>query len=360
MAPTALPTLPDPAGRGHLAGHQARHLLVLPADVHAEEVETLAVSRFTGARWESLPEGVQPVLPVPKAAPGEAGVLRTSRHSTLRGPYAPPPGSGPESAMVFDVVCPRERGSAPITGGGDRDGIARAFPAGVPMREEDRVVTWLIEAARRLGGGLRLDVGNPDADGGRGIPVEPDPEAVVNLCVYSDVWLEPNAALALVLQVHPSTTLATGGTSWAGPPQGIAEMPLYRGERLSTERRREIHAAADEFDIAALSAGSMLDGYGLLVDLGVDGLIAVEIGGEEQLPPLLRGLAWTVDGAVAYRVRWEPPDIEESQREVPSMAHQVARGRVAGVIARIVRALHKAVGGEISDEAEFLVDPDDL
>jgi hypothetical protein len=360
VTPTASIPLPDPTGRGRTAAHEARHLLILPADVDAEEVETLAVSRFASARWELLPEGVQPVLPVRKAAPDAPGVLRISRHSTVTGPYAPLASFGPDAAMVFDVVCPRERGSSPLVGGGDRDGIARAFPAGVPMRAEERTVTWLVAAARRLGGSLRLDVGNPDADGGAGILVQPDPEAAVDLCVYSDVWLEPNAALALVLRVHPKTTLATQGTSWQGPPQGISEMPLYRGEKLSAERRHQLHAAAEEYDIAALSGGSVLDGYGLLVDLGADGLIAVEIGGEEHLPLLLRDLPWTTEGAVAYRVRWEPPDLEDSQQEKPSTVHVMARGRVVGVIAQITRALYKAVGGEVADEAEFLLDPQDL
>lgn len=360
VTPTATTPLPDPSGRGSLAAHQARHLLLLPADVDAEEVETLAVSRFTTARWELAPDGVLPVLPVARAAAGAPGVLRTSRHSTVTGPYAPAPGTSPDVAMVFDVVTPRERGSVPILGGGDRDGLQRAFPAGVPMREEERVVIWLVAVARRLGGSLRLDVGNPAMAGGLGVLVEPDPEAAVDLTVYSDVWLEPNAALGLVHRVHPRTTLATTGTSWQGPPQGIADMPLYRGEDLSAERRRQLHASAEEFDVAALSGAHVLDGYGLLVDLGADGLIAVEVGGEDQLPPLLRGLPWTTDGAVTYRVRWEPPDLEDSQLECSPPAHRAARARAMLVVAQITRALHKAAGGEVADEAEFLLDPQDL
>jgi hypothetical protein len=63
---------------------------------------------------------------------------------------------------------------------------------------------------------------------------------------------------------------------------------------------------------------------------------------------------------VSYRVRWEPRDLVESQQEQPSLDLQVARKRAAEVVTQITRTLHGAVGGEIADESEFLVDTDDL
>lgn len=356
---TTLPPLPHPDGPGPAQAHQARHLVGLPEDVLVDELETLALSRFAGARWDVAPAGSEPLVPPARTAgAGEPGVLRTSRHTTLTGPYAPA-GAGlpPGTALVFDVVCPRERGEAPYPGGGDRDGVGRAFPAGLPVREEERVVAWLVAATRRLGGSVRTDVGNPASPG---VVLTPDPGAAVDMCLYSDVWLEPNAALALVARQHPRTTLATEGASFGGPPKGIAELPLYPGEKMDPELRRAIHAAADDADIKALTTGSVLDGYGLLVDLGMDGLVAVEVGGEDRLPLLLRGLPWTADGAVSYRVRWEPRDLVASQDENPSMDHRVARKRAAEVVAQITGTLHDAVGGEIADEAEFLVDREDL
>ncbi|OLT51000.1 hypothetical protein BJF88_01950 [Cellulosimicrobium sp. CUA-896] len=351
--------MPHPDGPGPAQAHQARHLLGVPGDVLVDELETLALSRFAGARWDVAPVGAEPLVPPARtASPGQPGVLRTSRHSTLTGPYSPA-GAGlpPGTALVLDVVCPRERGEAPYPGGGDRDGVGRAFPAGLPVREEERVVTWLVAAARRLGGSVRTDVGHPASPG---VVLTPDPGAAVDMSLYSDVWLEPTAALALVARQHPRTTLATEGASYGGPPKGIAELPLYPGEKMDPELRRSIHAAADGVDIRALTTGSVLDGYGLLVDLGLDGLVAVEVGGEDQLPLLLRGLPWAADGAVSYRVRWEPRDLLESQEEQPSMEHRVARKRAAGVVAQVVGTLHDAVGGEIADEAEFLVDREDL
>lgn len=354
-----LPPLPQPDGLGAAQSYQARHLLGLPADVVVDEVETLALSRFAGARWDVAPEGTEPLVPPARTAPpGAPGVLRTSRHTTITGPYAGP-GTGlpPRTTLVFDVVCPRERGDVPYPGGGDRDGIGRAFPGGLPVREEERVVAFLVAAARRLGGSVRTDVGNP---AGPGVVLTPDPGVAIDMTLYSDVWLDPNAALALVARLHPRTRLATEGKPYEGPPKGIADLPLYPGEKMDPELRRAIHAAADDVDIKALTTGAVLDGYGLIVDLGMDGLVAVEVGGEEALPLLLRGLPWTVDGAVSYRVRWEPRDLVESQQEQPSLDHQVARKRAAQVVTQVVRTLHDAVGGEIADEAEFLVDPEDL
>ncbi|WP_454041795.1 hypothetical protein [Cellulosimicrobium sp. Marseille-Q8652] len=356
---TALPLLADPGGPGAAQGYQARHLLGLPADVLVDEVETLALSRFAGARWDVAPAGTEPLVPPARTAgPGEPGVLRTSRHTSLTGPFAPTgAGLAPGTELVFDVVCPRERGEAPWPGGSDRDGIGRAFPAALPVREEERVVAWLVAAARRLGGSVRTDVGNPAAPG---VVLTPDPGAAIDMCLYSDVWLEPNAALALVARLHPRTILATEGASYQGPPQGITEMPLYPGEKMDPELRRAIHAAADDVDIKALTTGSVLDGYGLLVDLGLDGLVAVEVGGEDQLPLLLRGLPWASGGAVSYRIRWEPRDLLEAQQEQPSMEHRIARKRAAELVAQVATALHRAVGGEIADDSDFLVEPEDL
>ena len=57
-------------------GHQARHLLALPGDVEIDEVETLAVSRFAGARWDVAPSGTDPLTPAPRTAkPGEPFIL---------------------------------------------------------------------------------------------------------------------------------------------------------------------------------------------------------------------------------------------------------------------------------------------
>lgn len=369
----------SPLPRNAAQAHQARHLLSVPGDVAVDELEVLATSRFTATRWDVTPAGILPgdVTSAPQGprAKGNApGVLRVSRHATLTGPYAPQgdgfdPGLPFGAAMVFDVVCHRERGEPPFSIG-DRDGIGRAFAKGLPEREEGRLVAWLVAVARRLGGALRTDVGGlwgPETAAdpsvprrGAGIVLTPDAEVAVDMSVYSSVWLEPEAALTTVRRLHSHTRLATEGREWGGPPEGIADRPLYPGEKMDPQRRKELHAAAEDFDIAALQGPRVLHGYGLLIDLGVDGIVVVEIAGEEHLPPVLRGLPWTADGAVRYRVHWEPPDQVEANREEPGMEHRVARKRAAELVARIAGRLQDVVGGEIADEDEFLVDPADL
>ncbi|MCA5892011.1 hypothetical protein LEP48_01430 [Isoptericola sp. NEAU-Y5] len=368
--PVALPPLPRAAAQGH----QARHLLAVPADVVVDEVEVLAMSRFVGTRWDVVPADLPGAdVPVGRMAnPGEPGVLRLSRHSTITGPYAPQaagmdlglPGG---TALVFDVVCPRERWDEPQKYGGDRDGLARAFPAGLPNREEERVAVWLIQAARRLGGSVRFDVAGTwdEADGGRRGPgpghvLTPDPGVAVDLTVYTDVWLDPQAAHRVLQGAHPRVRLATEGKPYQGPPKGLAERPLYPGEPLDDEARRALHARADDFDIDALQAPMVLDAYGLVTDLGVDGSITVEVSGEERLPLLVRDLPWAASGAVCYHVRWDAPDLVESQREFPQPGHVVARKRAADLVGRMAVAIHAATGGEIADEADFLLAPEDL
>lgn len=343
---------------------RARHLLGLPAETLPDEVETLAASRFPGAHWDVAPADVDLLAPPTRwARPGEPGVLRLTASTVLVGPFAPAFSDGfgaglPDGvAYVFDVTCARARGDAPYPGGGDRDGLGRAFPVGLPAGEEGVVVDWLVAAARRLSGAVRLDLGgvvSPD------VVVEPDPDANVDLTVYSDVWLEPSAAETLLRAVEHDAYLATDGVAWDGPT-GTSYDPVALGIRdLTPDQVRTVQAEADETDMAALSQPMVLDGYAVVVELGVDGVVVVEVGSEQVLPLVLQGLPWTAGGALTYHVRWEPPDLEASQLESPPLAHVLSRSRALGVVGRLAVALHGAVGGEIADEDGFLVEPGDL
>ena len=364
MAPTAPRLAP---GDPRLAG---RHLLALPADVGAEEVEVLALSRFAGVRWET---------PVPTAAPrGRAareplagvGVLRLSRHSSLAGPFAVADddaarlGLPADTATAFVVLAPRERGEPPYPGG-DRDGLKRVFADGMPVRDEERVLRWLVDAARRLGGAVRI----AEEGARRDAVLVPDPQAAVDLTVWSGVWLEPDTALAVVRRASPTARLAMDAAPWQAP----APAPGSGGRRttapptaptpvtgLGERTRRRLHERAAAVDAAALAAPDVLDGYGIETDLGPDGLVVVEAGGEEAIPLVLRGLDWAEGGAATYRVRWEPPDVEDLEREHATPAHRAARARAQAVVDATARALHAVVGGEVADAAEFLVDPADL
>ncbi|RMI08664.1 hypothetical protein EBM89_13635, partial [Cellulomonas triticagri] len=204
---STLPPLPDVPGAGAVAPPPGRHLLVVPDEVAPDEVEVLATSRFASARWERpprVPSGRRASGaargPAPQATPG---VLRIGRLSTLTGPYRVEPdqvarwGLPTDSRVAWVVDCPRERQEQPVFGG-DRDGLRRAFGPAGPVREEQRVVQWLVAAARRLGGALRTD---------SGVVLEPEMDAALDLVVLSPRWVEPATVLDAARRVESRARL---------------------------------------------------------------------------------------------------------------------------------------------------------
>ncbi|WP_421735377.1 hypothetical protein [Cellulomonas sp.] len=365
---------------------RSRHLLGLPEDVGADEVEVLAISRFAQARWED-----SDVVPQPRGIMGPmtaalgiravgssttpARTLRLARLSSLTGPYrveaedAVSLGLPTTSTVAYVLVAPRERGEKPYPGG-DRDGLKRAFPEGMPIREEERVLQWLVAAARRLGGSVRI--------GEHGTILTPDVDSAIDLTVLSDSWLEPAEALAVVQSVQARARLSQAPGSWTGPQPGVGRDATGRPGWVAEAGGRGLSAALDRygvddeaerqrlmdeasaFDELMIAVPPVPEAYGVLVDLGHDGMLSVEAGVETTLPPLMRSLPWTQGGVVAYRVHWEPPFIEELEAERPSFEHRVARSRAAPLVQAVARAVHGAIGGEIADEADFLVDPEDV
>jgi len=380
----ALPALPSTVPKKT----EARHLLSLPAGIEIDEIAVLALSRFATARWATVPQGISAealaqglavsgptdttatsTAAMPRiAGGGEPGVMRLSRHSALTGPFTPAGSTlsahlPANTEKVFDVICPRERWPQIQAFGFDRDGLTRTFPAGLPNREEERVVLWLLAVARRLGGAVLLNA--DEAAKSVGTLLIPDPAAAVDLTLYSDVWLDPAACQRVVLSVDPRAMLATKGVEYTGPADH--DQSHQTGMAIDPEQARRLHEAADAFDRAALAEPHVLDGYGVNIDLGsgtapdpAGGWIAVEVEGEENLPPLLRGQAWAAHGAVTYRVRWEPQDDHEANQERPNPSFCAARLRATTLVAKITHALWTATRGEIADDADFLLDPADL
>ncbi|MGN8244164.1 hypothetical protein ACTHAM_001063 [Cellulomonas soli] len=381
----AEPTLPrlvadDP-------GVRSRHLLALPEGIDTDEIEVLAASRFTSVRWdEGLPDAAATssrterrpltaalgIRAVAAVAPVRA--LRVGRLTTLVGPYrveredAVALGLPTSTVVAYDVHAPVERGAKPFPGG-DRDGLKRAFPDGMPVREEERVLQWLVAAARRLGGSVRT--------GPSGVVLTPDTDGAIDLTVLTARWLEPEQVLAAVQRVAPRARISAPTSTWQGPMPGagrgvrlVPGMPEPGGTGLSTaleehglrdtELRRRVLAESEAFDAYMRENPPTPEGFGVLVDLAVDGMVAVEVGVEHVVPPIMRELPWAQAEVVAYRVRWEPLLIEELEAERPSLEHRVARGRAVPQVQAITRAVHAVTGGEIADESGFLVDPEDL
>jgi len=345
----------DPAEARH-------HLLALPGDVVHDEVAALARTRFPRAvETASATAGARETRS--RRTSSSPRTLRLSRLSELVGPYA----VGPEDAhllglplftgTVYAVHAPAERGDPPWPDSGDRTGFGRAFPDGLPVRDEGRVLDWALAVARRLGGGLRTAT---LPDGRPGTLLLPEAAAAVDLTVWSDVWLHPEAALTVMRRALPRAYLNLPTTPWQGPPPGIGEVPVSGAEVLTPEQRAAVHEAAEAYDLAALSEPAPMQAYGALADLDIDGMVALEVGPELDPPSVIAALPWAANGAVTYQVRWEPADLDDLESERPTPAHRVARSRVTPLVLAVARALHATVGGEVTDMMGFVVDPADL
>lgn len=333
-----------------------RHLLLLPDDVGHDEVEVLAVSHFPVAGWDVLPTTAPPRpsggargLRVTQAPPG---VLRLSERSTLEGPWTVDEATAdalrlPRSARLAYVVhAPVEREEVAVhPAGGDPDGLRRAFPRGLPADEEARTVAWSVAVARRLGGAVRCA---PAGRGESATVLVPDPAAAVDLTVWTDIWLDAAGALAVMRQAVPRATPTD-------PPAGRRAVTSEPDPRAHGDG----DANSDDPEPEA-PAGPVRPPYAMVADLELDGRVHLEVADEPSPPPVIAQVPWAAHGALAYRVRWEPQDGTGLGAERPSVHHRVARSRATPLVVAVTRAVHAAVGGEITDTMDFVVDPADL
>ncbi|MDR1442886.1 MAG: hypothetical protein LBJ02_11010 [Bifidobacteriaceae bacterium] len=331
---------------------ESHHLLVLAPDVSANEITILA-----STRW--------------RAVKHDKDKITLSRYSSLTGPHkfdaTLGAGLGLPSGFnqAWAISTLTERGDRPFPGSLDPTGVSRAFPDGLPIREERRVADFLISAARRLGGVVRFH--------GSGISVAPVPDSALDLTVYSPLWLEPQAALATARSLVPDFALdiavpspvPAGRGGWThgdgiGGPTGPALRAILDGLDLSPERRAELRQRASEHDRAAMAEPPVLDRYALSANLGPAGTVIIEIAGTDEPPGALRQVPWAADGAVAYKMHWIPPDPKHLLMEFPPPDHCHARSLLANLVAALASLVHQTVGGEILDADDFPIDPADL
>jgi len=405
-APVARPDVPKLPHRS-LKPYEARHLLAVDQPIPVPLLEKFVLAQFHAPRWIVPPRGyTSHGVPATRIAPsGTSATLALTRHTTLSGPYRD--SDGWSQRVVYDVVCPRERwDDPPFTGGGDKDGLARAFPRGLPNREEERVVNWLIAAARRLGGSVKVDVGNA------GLPtnyveviLSPGPQRNVDRVVFSRRLLDPQQVLALVHDVLPQAELATSGADYLGPDPTLRRGQLPAGVELTGFDEfdlADLHEAADAYDMAVLREDPGPDGYAILADLGPDGQLEIEVAGETALPeavlhasgamgegvdaaagghamprgvgaagatsdgvdaavgghamPRGVGAAGADEGWIAYRTRWIPADLVEANWEFPHSLFVATADRVQTTSHTIASAIARAAGGVLLDQSDLPFD----
>jgi hypothetical protein len=281
---------------------EPHHLLVLPANIHPDELEALAVSRSETAGWAGEADL--------RLAPGVHLTGPWSLDAELRAAFDLPAWS----AEAYLLRCPVQRGGplpAELRG---IDAVLDAFSEGVPVGIEQEALDHLRAFARRLGGALRM--------AGSGAVVVPDPEAATDLTVMSSVWLDHDACLQVLRQSLP-------------------------------------HARSLLDEVPEAAAGE-LQGYGIVSELEGGDLVELIASGSARTPTVLRAEEWASEGVITYELRWRPAHPETAFAARPPLGVRRTRSRAAELIERAAVALHAVVGGEISDDDGFLVDPADL
>ncbi|HLR44336.1 MAG TPA: hypothetical protein VK065_04015 [Brevibacterium sp.] len=288
----------------------------------------------------SLLRNIRPSLAAGQPLPGEGGArsYRMSRHSQLVGPFPVDPAMAAalelprDVSAVFALECPRDREPVPPPSWlPDIDGLVAAFPAGLPCREEGRVLDELIAVARRL----RLAVRLADEEGLGVRMLRPDTETHPNLFVYSENWLKPQVLLTQVASVAPQAR-------WPRPPSP-----------LEAARARELGGS---------DRPAELDGYAVEVPLTDQlgpraGFLEIRVDVEEHVPTVLRE---HVTGAqVAYSLLWVDTDNRGRFRDIDDELRAI-RTQAIRVLERCAAAIMTAVGGAGVDESGFLVSAQQL
>jgi hypothetical protein len=401
LSPTPLPDLPS---RSAGTGAQVTHFLTLPDYLDPSDMEFLFQCREPRATWETLPReivdgDIVEILP---------GTIRLSPRAIVHGPYSPrilapesqskvisletgavsmgdtgvildtgvlhldlgaldkdpetqphPAQVPPQATLVWALTCVRERGEAPMRDVGDRDGLARIFAEGMPVREEFRQVTSLVSIARFLEGTAHFDA---VLGGGaeRYRSVAPDPAANVELTVYSDVWLDPQATLRLAQLVAPTMQYMPTEVEWDGPNLEAAQEVRDELVALAPDFLEKLHRTADEFDAQTLAEPEAVTAYGLVYEASKGDLVTVEVAGTQWLPPILENIEWAKNGVIEYRISWIPDDLEDWHRELPSFELRQRRTRITPLVRSLTRSLYSATAGEVVDQDGFLRDPASL
>lgn len=315
----------------------SHHVLLVGESVEPDELEALAVSVWDTAGW---------------AGPG---MLRLAGGAAVQGPWAVDTevrrilGVSAGMTRAWVLVCPPARGAAPTESVRSTDVWAHAFPGGMPVGIELKVLLTLRRVARRLGGALRIQ--------GSGDIISPDPDSAVNLSVYSPRWMDPSAMIRLLTPEFPTVI----------DSRDVPVAPLSSAEeRRQVERiaalaqtidplSKKVERSLSEDRRRAQSGPQVVDGYAVLAPAGNKSELMVEARAVSRPPQVLRWEPWTNAQILEYRVRWLPGPGIDVVSASGSRAARLERLRSAQSIERAAALVVDAVGGSVIDEDGFLV-----
>lgn len=290
----------EPMGELDQVTAGAYHLLVLPSESHPDDLEALAVSVWNEAGWLS------------------PGVLRLQEGATLEGPWAMSAQTAQDlgitsgaDAHTWLVRCPARRAQPPSPELAAFNVLARAFPHGMPVGLEDRVLEFLRRVARRLDGVIRI--------AGSGAILSPEQESAVNLRVFASSWLPPAETEALLLPYIPELH---------------APSPLPTAEGAP---------------------------YAFLAPVGARSQVLIGVREETVIPRALRWEIWAKARLWVYEIVWAAPEDLQDLEQHPTRAGRLERVRASRMIEAGAAVLAEALddpllgGAAVIDEDDFLV-----
>ena len=291
--------------RGNLEASMARayHLLLVPDEVTPDDVEALAVSVWNEAGW---------------LAPG---ILQLQESVTLEGPWSLDEpttatlGTPSDNEQVWLLRCPARRGAPPSSAVMGFDEWARAFPTGMPVGVEQKVLDVMRRIAHRLRGSVRV--------AGSGVIIRADADASVSLRVLADQWVGPEQLL-----------------DWLSPYIEDVALPNEDGP-------------------ASVAPGMP---YALLAPVTLASQILIGVRPETFVPRVLRWERWAKPPLIVYEVVWAAPEelASPSQQAPRSRRARLERNRAEQIAETVAAVIATSLPNcAVIDEDGFLLSLDE-
>ena len=331
----------EPAGVIDLNEAREHHLFLVSEAVDPAELEALAISMWDEAGW---------------IAPGR---LRLSSEAELVGPWSLDQptradlGTPSTLTNAWILRCPVAR--AKQQANAVMGEWAKAFPEGMPIGLEYRVLEALNRMARRLAGGMRI--------AGSGYVMVPDADSAVNLTVYSPRWINPEDLLQAMRERAGFEQMKDARDIVPEAPKAPALSPAQAAhiEKLKAELgpvrediASKIAKAREELE-AQRDKPQVVDGYALMSPIGNRSDMMIEVHAVPTPPRVLRWEPWTAGAIIEYQVRWLPGTAPTPGAGTMSRTARLERLRSTQDVEKAAGMIATLVGGNVIDEDGFLV-----